>query len=571
MPPTPPKKRSSKRQSSKRGPRQPDPSKQTSPEPGPSEQEAPQPRFPNQVAKVVAVLVVLGGLVWLVLRERHFSGWVDDDAFISFRYARNLADGHGLVFNTGERVEGYTNFLWTVILSLAYRLGADIPNTARVLGVVFSVLTLPVVWLFSRTSLTRPPGSLPPGVRPYVLALAPLLLCLSESWAAWAVGGLENVFSAFLVVVSLLGYVSHLDSGKRSTLLLSALGFTLAGMNHPTNLLFTAVVGLHLVLRVARKRAERGHLLAFCIVFLAVFGGYTAWRIGFYGDLLPNTYYAKVGLTRDVILRGLRYFADILKSFPVSYASALVLGALLAMRRAYDHRAWLLLVPVILYSVYVVSVGGEAFPAYRSMVVLIPLFALVLQILVHEALRIPSGRLSPKSSVAVVTAVVVTVVANSLPLHASERVRRLDEAVRLGRTGLSTTAALMLKELLPKETLFAHSGAGLIAYYTGFRWIDTLGLTDHHIARTHVDVMGKGAAGHEKGDGAYVWARKPDYVMFPGYPISDRMPGTKTGRELFAIPEFHQTYRPIRLSFRYRSPVDDVPRLFGAGTRDQLA
>jgi hypothetical protein len=42
--------------------------------------------------------------------------FVSDDAYISFRYARNLAEHGQLVFNLGERVEGYTNFLWTVLL-----------------------------------------------------------------------------------------------------------------------------------------------------------------------------------------------------------------------------------------------------------------------------------------------------------------------------------------------------------------------------------------------------------------------------------------------------------------------
>jgi hypothetical protein len=77
-----------------------------------------------------------------------------------------------------------------------------------------------------------------------------------------------------------------------------------------------------------------------------------------------------------------------------------------------------------------------------------------------------------------------------------------------------------------------------------------------------VQYIGKGAAGHEKGGGAYVWSRKPDFVMFPGYPISNRLPGTKTGRELFAIPGFQQTYRSIRLPFDYQGPIDDIPRRY---------
>ena len=57
-------------------------------------------------------------LAWLV----SLSWWLTDDAFISFRYARNLLEGHGLVFNPGERVEGYTNFLWVLELAALWGL-----------------------------------------------------------------------------------------------------------------------------------------------------------------------------------------------------------------------------------------------------------------------------------------------------------------------------------------------------------------------------------------------------------------------------------------------------------------
>src|SRR5436189_992982 len=69
--------------------------------------------------------VALGAaIVWLLVREWHYAGWMDDDAFISFRYAQNLAEGNGLVFNPGERVEGYTNFLWVLLLAAGDVLGA---------------------------------------------------------------------------------------------------------------------------------------------------------------------------------------------------------------------------------------------------------------------------------------------------------------------------------------------------------------------------------------------------------------------------------------------------------------
>ncbi|MFQ5608360.1 MAG: hypothetical protein ACE5GA_10465, partial [Candidatus Zixiibacteriota bacterium] len=67
--------------------------------------------------------------------------WVCDDAFISFRYAKNLADGLGLVFNAGEYVEGYTNFLWTLIMTLGLRANIDPVALSETLGLMFYLAT----------------------------------------------------------------------------------------------------------------------------------------------------------------------------------------------------------------------------------------------------------------------------------------------------------------------------------------------------------------------------------------------------------------------------------------------
>ena len=65
-----------------------------------------------------------------------------DDSYISFRYAVNLADGHGLVYNPGEYIEGYTNFSWTVMVALGLKLGIDPHVTVKVVGAAAAMGTL---------------------------------------------------------------------------------------------------------------------------------------------------------------------------------------------------------------------------------------------------------------------------------------------------------------------------------------------------------------------------------------------------------------------------------------------
>ncbi|HPB97137.1 MAG TPA: hypothetical protein PKW66_14560 [Polyangiaceae bacterium] len=90
-----------------------------------------------------------GVVVCLAVAHAWSLRWIADDAFISFRYARNLVEGHGLVFNPGERVEGYTNFLWTVLLAGAYAIGIPFGLSAIAFGLLSVVA---VLWLTTRLS-----------------------------------------------------------------------------------------------------------------------------------------------------------------------------------------------------------------------------------------------------------------------------------------------------------------------------------------------------------------------------------------------------------------------------------
>lgn len=76
------------------------------------------------------------GLICLLTPLAYLCRFVQDDAFISFRYAANLIAGHGLVFNPGERVEGYTNFLWTALMAIPHALGIDPIDFVNLAGLI---------------------------------------------------------------------------------------------------------------------------------------------------------------------------------------------------------------------------------------------------------------------------------------------------------------------------------------------------------------------------------------------------------------------------------------------------
>ena len=101
-------------------------------------------RFDGVLVAAVCLLA-LGHALWF----NHTA----DDSYISFRYVDNWVRGHGLVFNPGERVMGYSNFLWIVLLYPFALVGVPADVAARLLGVLFAWGTLARVYLYARTEL----------------------------------------------------------------------------------------------------------------------------------------------------------------------------------------------------------------------------------------------------------------------------------------------------------------------------------------------------------------------------------------------------------------------------------
>src|SRR5262249_8034083 len=137
------------------------------------------------------VVCAVPALTGIVLAAR--GAWTCDDAFISFRYIDQFEQGHGLVYNPGQRVEGYTHFLWVILLAAAHRLsgGADLVAIGRYLSIPFYAALLAV--LFVRAM--RAGG----GVR--ALPVAAWCLALHADLRIFASSGLET--APFILFVTL--------------------------------------------------------------------------------------------------------------------------------------------------------------------------------------------------------------------------------------------------------------------------------------------------------------------------------------------------------------------------------
>ncbi|MBM3316351.1 MAG: hypothetical protein FJY75_00720 [Candidatus Eisenbacteria bacterium] len=260
-----------------------------------------------------------------------FAGWkllwfLTDDAYIAFRYISNARLGYGYVWNAPpfSPVEGYTSFLWVVLLDLVWRvLGVEPPAAANTLALLFALATLALtarmVWRLTWTQ-ERERLRLP------LLALTLAGLVSHRTFITWSSSGLETAMFNALVAAWVYA-AGFLPAGSRRRPLAIAGAAAALCLTRPDGLLFALatlpIVWLALPGSSVRERA-RG---LWALAPLAVVPTHLLWRRAFYGAWLPNTYYAKY--TGPWPESGWRYAASFVLEYALWVWLALALAVLL--------------------------------------------------------------------------------------------------------------------------------------------------------------------------------------------------------------------------------------------------
>lgn len=462
--------------------------------------------FASRTGRYALAATVGGGAVFW-LHSLRYLRYTSDDSYISYRYARNLADGFGLVWNRGEHVEGYTNFLWVVILAGLNKAGADLVLSGRWLGFAFGVAAIGGTYVLTRALDREATGRIAGFV-------AALLLGASGPFAAWGTAGLETSLFAVLLIAAVLAHIREQEGAAPP---LSGALWALLMMTHPAGIVPFAVSAAFKCGEAAARfrRAERAartrevrSLGIWLAAFALIFVPYFAWRYATYGWLFPNTYYAKVGFGIDQYARGLLYA----NTFMQEYGMWILLAAPVALLAGAIRRppaAYVLAIVAATFA-YIVYVGGDGLTRYRFFAPVLPLiYALASASAATLARRLDGWdhavrRFAPAAACGAVAAFVLFTLQASpgdsvIPL---ERVT-VQERVDMGR---------WMRDNLPSNTVVAVVPAGSIPYESRLLSIDMLGLNDEHIAHHRVDQPSV-IVGHEKYDSEYVLGRRPEIII----------------------------------------------------------
>ncbi|MEY2528565.1 MAG: arabinofuranosyltransferase [Verrucomicrobiota bacterium] len=483
----------------------------------------------------IVCLVFSAVLIW---HARYYMPFLSDDALISLRYLKRFLHGEGLTWTAGRPVEGYSNLLWILLLAIPGLFGADLIAAARILGIACSILV--VISLLSWPTRSRASKQ----VVWIALVSGLLFYCLAAPTAVWAIGGLEQPLYACLIAVTISLGFSILETGEleRKKIFAVSLALGLLCLTRPDGAIFTVAVLLALVFGwgISESRRRLRALLVLVSLPLLCYGGQTAFRLFYYGELVANTALVKIAPSLYHTSEGFRYvsrgFAGLA---PFSYLAVFYLLASVWVRSA-RKRSGLLIICTGLWIAYLIVIGGDIFPAYRLFVPLLPVFAFAL---IEAMAAVQSFCLARNLPAWLMVPVLIAcfVVYGKIQFNNPENRRAKTE---LWEWDGQVLGLFLKKAFGPQQPLVAVTAAGCIPYWSELPSLDMLGLTDYYLPRHPPSDLGQGYLGHELGDGKYVMDQKPDIITFHA---GVRKPVFRSGKEMERSGDLARWYTPVNV------------------------
>jgi len=548
--------------------------------------------------QALAVLLPTALLVAGILVGLEF---IKDDAYISFRYAHNFVKGKGLVFNSGERLEGYTNFLWTMLMAPFEALGWDLFQVCEWLGGALSVGVITVMMLVGiRLDQARKDLS---------FAWGAMWLASSSSWVLWAKSGLEQSLAGFLPLASaavLFRVVedAEVDESREvhKMAVLSGVVMGLGCMTRPEIHLIAVIVGCPLIYVAIRQKRIPKYALLWAGSVLLMTVPFHLFRYSYYHSWLPNTFYVKTGKGSMIWRAGLDQLRDMFDFNHFGYVLPFVPFAFTTRKRLIPKLVCLAI--SLAFMAYLVKVGVDEMQWYRLYLPALPFLLILAGLGMRNFADAVIDILARKDNENVRWVIGAT--GWGVVLYAGSKNFQFTYRELHGFDGHGDLSGMYHPDLGKFITRHERPG-GLVAFQDmgstpyhapDVNFLDFIGLTEGTVARArhayglHAFVANDGIA-KRKYDADmrdYFWKRNPEWAILTVYPpreqegiIAQRFDADPSPAAIghayhnnsyqFGIwsdPKFHQNYVHVRtwqrsrgyyLSlFRRKDLYDQIPR-----------
>jgi arabinofuranosyltransferase len=465
-----------------------------------------------------------------------------DDAYISFRYGKNMMNGYGLVYNPGEYMEGYTNFLWTMVTAPFTKIkNVDISIFTLILGLLISLFNIYFITVISRSFFEKESLS----KYKFLLLLPVIFFVLDDSVAFWAIGGME--FPMYTMFVLGVVYNYFRINEDRGTEIKMSIFLMLCTLTRPEGNMIAVITLFHFfVFRRSINNYSRKFIKVIVLYFLFVVV-YYGFKYLYYDHFIPNTFYAK-GVT-DLSMNfwlGFKYLALCMGTRLYVFIFILFIPFKKAIRNF--KQSYLLLFSGI-YITYLFAVGGDWMIANRFFVPILPALFLLSTLGYINALDrfsiLDIGKEEFKKKIINISTVIICALLFAITMSLLEyRELIIKDANYKYELQWSKFGHWLKKNVSPK-TVIAVGPAGKIPYYSELYTIDMWGLNNSHIARTSSKRL---QAGHKKFDFEYVLSLDPEFIIgYAGFSDSDVPPRY----EKFNTPE--DEFKSIDVVFRLKN------------------
>jgi len=429
-----------------------------------------------------------------------------DDPFITYRYAKNLSIGNGLVWNASEApVEGFTTPLGVLLALFSEKIGLFPLLFFKIVGVVSVLATLAII-LFGAKQLL-------PSLWQRCLAAVLLVLCADVVY--YSVSGMEN--SIFMALATLI-FINVLSEKTEGHAVQNGLIAALLCWCRPEGNFLALGLGCVYAFSAFKNKNKRDFLIYSTIVAAIVLPLHIG-RLLIFGDFVPNTYYAKH--TGQHLIWALFDGARYLGNQCLSYYPFIVLATMACF--SLDKRSRIfLLTSLLIFILYPVKVGGDDIAAFSGARLILPIIPLVFILAIHFISKFEGGPAARFLIYAVLIAVFACSQVN-LDLYNYKKISNAnglsdlslttikDDAVQHSLYLIHPEKSVLSRYLLrntPPHQYIAIPWAGRVAYETMLPTIDLLGLNDRHIARLPKKQRGIDV----KYDADYVLSRRPFFI-----------------------------------------------------------